>query len=74
VGGYDLPEEGVFIQFTLDNPDYKYVNGDLISMRCEEIKKIIDIRCGTDNGILLSRNCKEGKEIFDICSQYFCET
>jgi hypothetical protein len=58
------------IQFTLDDPDYKYVGGNLISMRIEEIKEIIRDRCESDDTIQISRNCKEGKEIFDALEQY----
>lgn len=70
-GGYNLPENGVLIQFTLDDPAYKFVDGNLISMRIEEIKKIIRARCGSDDRIQMCRNCKEGKVIFDALEQYF---
>ncbi len=67
-GSYSLPSQGLFLRFTLNDPQYYIKNGNAYSKRIEEIRKVIGKR--TADSFVISRNCLEGKQLYELIRPY----
>lgn len=56
---------GDLLQFSMPEPKYMVVNGQLYSQRAGEIELVLKKRYGKETQILVSKNCLEGKELYD---------
>ena len=61
---YDIDDNSLFVQFSLQQPDYVVKGGELISRRTCFIEKVLQARF-PNSKIQISKNCLEGKRNYE---------
>ena len=56
----------IILQFSLLNPQYKFKNGRLVSLRAQEVLNIMKKRYGEQSDIEIGLSCYEGKKLWDV--------
>ena len=66
-------KDSAIVQFSLDFPDYKVHDGELVSRRALEVNRILNLRkkqYGLNIDIFVARNCMEGKNLWLNSNKY----
>lgn len=56
--------EGYYLQFTMDDPNYRIKGDRIVSRTCERLEKTLKANYPSTS-FWVSKNCMEGKEMFD---------